>query len=119
MSEASAHAINRGRDMLGVPHVWDASETMISDAITDLLHLAWVATNDDGEGMIPEDLVELALFHFRAEVGDGDDLANSYSPEDESNRRRVRLTTALANFELETATGPLPSLDPLHTDPEF
>lgn len=118
MSEASANAVNRGRDMLSIPNVWDASESMIVDAITDLLHLAWVGTNDDGEGMLPEDLIERALYHFRAEGGEGDDIANDqwYTPEEEISRRRDRLTRALTNFELEVVAGRLPSGDPLHVE---
>ena len=114
MGKASIHAISRGRDMLAIPNVWDASENLIADAIADLLHLAWVSTNDDGEGILPEDLVERALGAFRSEVGQGDDLA-SYTVEGETARRRDRLTTALANLELELVQRPLPSHDPLHS----
>lgn len=42
-------------------------ESEIQDAITNLLHLAFWSTTDDGEGVCVESLVEHAQAHFYAE----------------------------------------------------
>lgn len=112
------HRVNRGRDIVAVSDVFDASEEGITDAITDLLHLAWVGTNDDGEGMFPEALAEAALTaavtEFRATIHQR--RTERYTAEQLAEQRRIRharLTTALTNLEHEEG-GPLPSADPLH-----
>lgn len=66
--------------------IFEVSEDEIVDAIADLMHLAWVGTNDDGEGMIAEDLIERAFVHFYAERGEGDDIAQTLADDGQPER---------------------------------
>lgn len=107
------HAVNRARDIIAVGHVWDASESAITAAMIDLLHLAWVGTNDDGEGMLPEALIEDALTEFRATIHQRQERQSAEQLAEQRRIRYTRLSTALSNLQHE-ASGPLPSVDPLH-----
>lgn len=111
----SSAAIDRARDMLAIANVWDASTEAITGALTDLLHLAWVGTTDDGEGMLPESLVDDASSSFRAEIDSP--TPGKLGHDQHLQDRHARLARALRNLHREAASGPLPSTDPLHTAP--
>lgn len=116
-SAASLRSVGRALDTVGATCVWDADQDSIVDAITDLLHLTWVVTNDDGEAAAPDLVLEQAVAHFEAERDGGDDLAahsNTYDSRSALMERKAHLEAALARVQRALDGHPAPSADNHH-----
>lgn len=116
-SFSSMRAIGRALDIVGGACVWDADETAITDAITDLLHLAWVATNDDGEAVNPYDVIDAATSNFEAERDGGDGLAHSDGTTEQQHleSRKAALCRALNFVQARLDGAPARSVDMGHS----
>lgn len=118
MSIAAERAADKALDLVAKPTIWDVDEDDIVDAMANLMHLAWFGTNDDGEGMLVDDLIERASVHFNAECGTGDGLANHEPGRSDrelliTRRDNLRAALAYVHSRIDVRQQPR-SLDPLH-----